>query len=314
MTMRNVQSYSGRAAGDSSTARRLTTGLGLFSIGLGLAEVIAPEAMAQLSGVRNRPKNRTLLRLYGLREFAAGVGILTQARPAAWLWTRVAGDAVDLSSLLSALGGRGNDRRKLAVSIASVAGVTAADIYCAQRLTAGRQLARFASPSTRVVRTIIVDRPIEQAYEFWHDFENLPRFMEYLQSVHYTGNRRMHWIAKGPAGSQVEWDAEIVSDEPNRRISWRSVEGSRFEHSGSVQFERAPGNRGTLVRVEIDFSRSRGAAALGKLLRMDLGRRVMHDLRNFKQVLEVGEVTQSAASVHPGMHAAQPEPEAVYQH
>jgi uncharacterized membrane protein len=95
-------------------------------------------------------------------------------------------------------------------------------------------------------------------------------------------------------------------------IAWRSVEGSAFENSGSVRFEHAPGNRGTLVRVDIDYSGNRGAAALGRVLQMDVGRRVMHDLRNLKQVLEIGEVTQSDASVHQGMHPAQPEP--VHQH
>jgi uncharacterized membrane protein len=147
-------------------------------------------------------------------------------------------------------------------------------------------------------------------YGFWHDFENLPRFMDFLQSVRYTGDRRTHWVAKGPAGSQIEWDAEIVIDEPNRMIAWRSAPESPFQTSGSVRFESAPGNRGTLVRVEVEFTR--GIAVLGKVLKMGLGPRIMHDLRTLKQLLEVGEVTRSEASLHPGMHPAQPEP--VYQH
>jgi uncharacterized membrane protein len=251
------------------------------------------------------------LRLYGLRELAAGIGILTQPRPAGWLWARVAGDALDSSSLVAALGRPRNDKAKVVFAMTSVAAVTVADVYCARQLSAGNGEGYGASRTTRVVRTIIVDRPIEEAYDFWHDFENLPRFMTYLQSVRHTGDRRTHWIAKGPAGTRIEWDAETVTDQPNRMIAWRSVEGSSFGHSGSVRFERAPGDRGTLVRVEIDYSQNRSLAVLGKVLQMDFGRRIMHDLRNFKQVLEVGEVTQSEASVHPGMHAAQPEP--VYQ-
>jgi uncharacterized membrane protein len=309
--MRNVQRYPNRA-GDDSTVGRLTTGLGWFSIGLGLAEVIAPGALAEMIGVRSRPKNRMLLRLYGLRELAAGIGILTNPRPAGWLWARVAGDAVDISSLVSAVGGRKNDTGKVGIALASVVGVTALDVYCAQELSSGEERGSGASASSRLVRTIIVERPIEEAYNFWHDFENLPRFMTYLQSVRYTSDRQTHWIAQGPAGAPVEWDAEITADEPNRMIAWKSVEGSAFDNSGSVRFERAPGNRGTLLRVEVDYSGNRAAAALGKVLQMDVGRRIMHDLRNFKQVLEIGEVTQSEASVHPGMHSAQPEP--VYQH
>jgi len=293
---------------------RLTNGLGWFSIGLGLAEVLAPDAIAGICGIRRNSKNRTVLRLYGLRELAAGVGILTQPRPAGWLWARVAGDAVDLSSLAAALGDDRNDRGRTTFALANVLAVTAADVYCAQTLSSGQGQGKSAAGDTHVVRSIIVDTPIEDAYDFWRNFENLPRIMDYLQSVRYTGDRRTHWIAKGPVAAQVEWDAETIADSPNSAIGWRSVEGSTFSHSGSVRFERAPGGRGTLVRVEMDFSPNPGAAALGKLLKMDLGRRIMHDLRNFKQVLEVGEVTQSDASVHPGMHPAHPPEEPAYQH
>jgi uncharacterized membrane protein len=309
MAMRDVQRSRNRAAHNSSTIIHLKNGLGWFSIGLGVAELIAPGAVSQLIGVRSRRTSRTLLRFYGLRELAAGIGILTQRRPAGWLWARVAGDAVDLTSLVSAAGSRQNNKARIALATTSVVGVTVADVYCAQQLSA-----RNASQSGagKVVRTIIVGRTPEETYRFWHDFENLPRFMTYLESVRYTGDRRTHWMAKAPTGATIEWDAETVVDEPNRFIAWRSTENSSFDHSGSVRFERAPGDRGTLVRVEIDYSRTRGATALGKILQMDVGRRIMHDLRNFKQVLEVGEVTQSEASVHPGMHPAQPEP--VYQH
>jgi uncharacterized membrane protein len=312
MTTRNVQRNRSGATADSSTVGRLTHGLGWFSIGLGLAEIVAPGAVSALIGVRDRTKTRTVLRLYGLRELAAGVGIFSQPRPAAWLWARVAGDALDLTSLLNALGGRGNDKARVALGIASVAGVTVADVYCARTVDEQRRQSGESREDTRVARSIIVDKPIEDAYNYWRDFENLPRFMDYLQSVRYTGDRRTHWIARGPAGARIEWDAEIIADEPNRRIAWRSVPGSSFQNSGSVRFERAPGGRGTMVRVEVDFSGNRGAAALGTILHMDLGRRIMHDLRNFKRMLEVGEIIQSEASIHPGMHPAQPEP--VYQH
>lgn len=308
---RDVQSRRGDAARSLSTGTRLAKGLGWFSIGLGLAEVIAPGAVAGLIGVRRRPKTRAILRLYGLRELAAGVGILTQPQAAGWLWARVAGDGVDLLSLLSAASEADNSMAGVALGIASVAGVTAADIYCAGQLSGGARR-QSTETKTRVIRTIIIGRPTDEVYNFWRDFENLPRFMTYLESVHYTGDRRTHWIANGPAGSTIEWDAETISDEPNRRIAWRSLEGTPFDHSGSVSFEREPANRGTLVRVDLDFSHSRGASAFGKVVQMDIGRRIMHDLRNFKQVLEVGEVTQSEASMAPGMHAAQPEP--AYQH
>ncbi len=313
MATRNAQLNPG-VSGDRSSADHLTNGLGWFSIGLGLAEVLAPEAIAAICGVRRNSKQRTLLRLYGARELAAGIGILSQPRPAGWVWGRVAGDAVDLSSLAAALRDDRNDKARVIFALASVIGVTAADIYCAQALSSNGHQSNGNAADTRVVRTIILNKSIEDAYAFWHNFENLPRIMDYLDSVRYTGDRRTHWIAKGPVGAQIEWDAETVTDTPNQTIGWRTVAGSAFDHSGSVRFEQAPGGRGTLVRVEMDFSGNRGAAMMGKLLKMDLGRRIMHDLRNFKQVLEVGEVTQSDASIHPGMHPAHPPEEPAYQH
>ena len=303
MTIQHTPGRSGATGRDLSTTGRLTNGLGWFSIGLGLAELAVPDAVAAVTGVRNTSKTRTVMRLYGLRELAAGVGILAQRRPAGWLWARVGGDALDLLSLASAARGRGADKTKVKIAIASVVGVTAADVFCANQLSDGAQGGKRA----RIVRTIIVDRPVEEIYQFWRNFQNLPRFITYVQSVRYTGDRRTHWVVKGPAGRQIEWDAETIIDEPNRRIAWRSAEGSLFKNSGSVQFERAPGDRGTLVRVEIDLSSNRGAAGLGKLLQMGLGPAVDHHLRNFKRLLEVGEIIQSEASVHPGMHAAQPE-------
>ena len=116
------------ATHDCSTTERLANGLGWFSIGLGVAEVIAPGMVANVIGVRNNVKSRTLLRFYGLRELAAGVGILTQYRPAGWLWARVGGDAVDLWSLASAMGSSRNEKGKLTFAMVSVAGVTAADV------------------------------------------------------------------------------------------------------------------------------------------------------------------------------------------
>ncbi|MGI9075193.1 MAG: SRPBCC family protein [Bryobacteraceae bacterium] len=132
--------------------------------------------------------------------------------------------------------------------------------------------------------------------------------MKHLESVQVTGENRSHWKATGPGGKTVEWDAEIVDDQPNARIVWRSLEGSDIDNSGSVQFERAPGGRGTLVRVELQYSPPGGviSATLAKLFGEEPGQQVDDDLRAFKQVLETGEVAKSDASIHRGMHAAQP--------
>lgn len=104
--------------------------LGYFSIGLGLAEVLAPRALARLTGVRHLG----LLQAYGLRELAAGIGVLNDPRPSGWLWARVAGDALDLLTLAKNLDeADARERQRVLTSLLSVAGVTVLDILAAAR-------------------------------------------------------------------------------------------------------------------------------------------------------------------------------------
>ncbi len=260
----------------------LAKGLGWFSIGLGLAEIFAPKELARLIGTRN---HSGLLRSYGLREIAAGAGILTQRDKGPWLWSRVAGDALDLASLGAALGSDRTDRTRAAIATAAVAGVTALDLLCAQQLSGG--------PSgMRAEASLIVNRPPDECYQYWRNFENLPRFMKYIRSVRTLGERRSHWVANTPGGTPVEWDAEVTEDAPAERISWRTLPGAGFDSSGDVQFEAAPGNRGTIVRVQMDYSfpGAHLAALFAKLLGKDPESLVHKDLRRFKQALETGEV------------------------
>lgn len=297
----------------NSASERLATSLGWFSIGLGVAEVVAPGKLAELIGIRDKDKTRTLMRVYGLREIAAGVGILAQQRPAGWLWGRVAGDLVDLSSLGSAMASRHSDRARLGTATVAVLGVTALDVLCAQQLSREPQVSGNgarqapAEHGTQVTKTIITSRSPEEAYRLWRDLSNHPKFMSHLESVEVQGSRS-RWIAKVPGGKTIEWEAEIVADEPNRRLEWRSLEGSDIQHTGSVEFESAPHGRGTMVRVRIDFSPPGGAigAAIAKLFRPAPKLHLEQDLRAFRQMLETGEVVQSEASIHAGMHPAQP--------
>jgi uncharacterized membrane protein len=293
----------------NDNVERLANALGWFSIGLGIAELAAPRALAQLIGVKDEDKTRNVLRGYGMREIAAGIGILSRPQPAGWLWGRVAGDLLDLSSLGSALGSSRSNRVRVGAATAAVIGVTALDVRCALQLQRGSTNGGSAKTGdVRVTKTIIVNRSPEEVYRFWRDLANLPTFMKHLESVQVTGDNRSHWKATGPGGKTVEWDAEIVEDQPNTRIAWRSLEGSDIDNSGSVQFERAPGGRGTLVRVELRYTPPGGvvSATLAKLFGEEPGQQVDDDLRAFKQVLETGEVVKSDASIHRGMHVAQP--------
>jgi len=150
-----------------------------------------------------------------------------------------------------------------------------------------------------VKRSIIINSTPEELYRFWRDFENLPRFMQHLQSVEETGGGRSHWVTKGPADSRVEWDAELTEDRENELIAWRSLEGADVYNTGSVSFEPATGGRGTLVRVEMEYSPPGGAIGKGiaKLFGEDPERQIYDDLRCLKQVIETGEVVLSDGTV-----------------
>jgi uncharacterized membrane protein len=143
-----------------------------------------------------------------------------------------------------------------------------------------------------VLESVTINRPIEQLYRFWRNLENLPQFMRHLVSVEKAKDTISHWTAKGPAGSVVEWDAEIFNEIANKLIAWRSLERSDVVSAGSVNFDAEPGGRGTRVTVHLQYSPPGGrvGAAIAKLFGSDAETEIREDLRRFKQLLEAGEV------------------------
>ncbi|WP_292936804.1 SRPBCC family protein [Noviherbaspirillum sp.] len=273
---------------DAERAERLARMLGWFSIGLGVAQLLAPRGVAQAAGVGHRPRT---MRALGVREIASGIGILARPRQSGWLWARVAGDAMDLALL--ALAGRGatGERRRLNLATAAVAGVTALDVLSS--IQSQRQTYETAEPTTlHVEKSLIINRSPEDCYRFWHDFESFPRFMKHVESVRITGDNRMHWKAKGPAGLSIEWNAELTADEPSRYLAWSSVEGSDVDNAGSVRFEPAPGARGTIVRVALQYSPPGGkaGAVIARLFGEEPSQQIEEDLRRFKWLIETGEI------------------------
>jgi len=223
----------------------------------------------------------------------------------------VAGDMMDLALLGSALTSNKAQRNRVAAATAAVVGITILDVRASVQLSrqAGTASGRAKEEhAVNVKKTVTVNRPPAEVYQFWHDFQNLPRFMSHLQSVEIKGDGRSHWKTRAPAGTTVEWDAEVVQDQPNELIAWRSVEGADVANAGTVSFIPAPGDRGTEVRVELSYDPPAGAigTAFAKLLGEEPNQQVMDDLRAFKQVMETGEVVHSDASVHRMPHPAQP--------
>jgi uncharacterized membrane protein len=280
-----------------SSGEQLAIGLGLFSVGLGLAELAAPGRVARLIGLRDGERYRGLLQAFGAREIGSGLAILAQPGNPAWLWGRVGGDALDLASLAAAVNEDEAERGPALGAIVAVAGVTLLDVICAMQLSRKgngdaasrpRDLAR----GVWVERVTTINRPIEEVYAFWRRLENLPRFMRHLESVQATGPKQSHWRARGPAGMTVEWDAEILQDRENEWIAWRSLEGSDVQNSGSVRFSRAPGARGTEIRVQLQYSPPAGALGrtIARLFGEEPDQQIHEDLHRLKQLLETGEI------------------------
>jgi uncharacterized membrane protein len=156
------------------------------------------------------------------------------------------------------------------------------------------QSRRSEKHGVHVAVSLLIDRSPEELYAYWRNFANLPTIMTHLESVEVLGGNRSHWVAKAPSivGGKVEWDAEITADEPNSRIAWRSLPGADVENDGSVQFKRALGDRGTAVRVVVDYVPPAGRVGkwVAKLFGEEPEQQIWYDLRNFKHVMETGEI------------------------
>jgi hypothetical protein len=148
------------------TTKRLSVALGLFSLAVGAAELIAPRQLARLIGINRRNTTMDLLRAYGAREIASGIAILSQPNDARWLWSRVGGDAIDLATLGRAAADENADHGRLSLAAAAVMGVTALDILCARQLSASESNSVFVS-DFRDEQATTVRAPLEQAEEAW---------------------------------------------------------------------------------------------------------------------------------------------------
>ncbi len=310
-TRRDELSSNGGQRGVLRDPERVAQALGWFSVGLGLAQLASPGGLARFIGVTDSDQNRKTMLALGLRELTSGVGILTQPQAAGWVWSRVAGDAMDLALLGRGLNSRNANRNRVTAATLAVVGVTLLDFLTSQQLSRRRNGAAARAGQERrgvqVKEAITVNRPPDEAYRFWRDFSNLPRFMAHLESVQVLDDNRSRWKAKAPAGATVEWEAEITEDRPGELIAWRSLQHADVQNAGTVRFSRAPGNRGTEITVELRYEPPGGtlAAMVAKLFGEEPSQQVKSDLRRFKQVMELGEVVHSDASIHRGLHPAQ---------
>lgn len=144
----------------------------------------------------------------------------------------------------------------------------------------------------KVEESVTVNKSPEELYRFWRNFENLPRFMDHLESVTVEGSGRSHWVAKAPAGTTVEWDAEVYNEKENELIAWRSLEGADVDNAGSVRFEPAADGQSTIVRVSLKYDPPGGllGSTFAKLFGEEPSQQIAEDLRRFQQVMEAGDI------------------------
>lgn len=286
--------------------QRRGRGLGWMSLGLGVAQLVAPDTVRRISGVDDSPMSRMVVPLVGARELVHAAGLLTSRRIGVWAWTRVAGDAMDLTSLAVAIAHRsGRRRRRLVAVTGAIAGITALDLLTAVRATQAKELgsvttvrgARKASKGgvMELTATTTIRKPASEVYAFWRDLENLATFMAHLEQVRTTGDRTSHWSAAAPFGSNVEWDAEIIEETPGEKIAWRSTGDADVPNAGTVRFVPAPDGVSTEVHVVLVYDIPGGAVgkAVAKYFGEEPHQQLDDDLRRFKQVMETGEVVRS---------------------
>jgi uncharacterized membrane protein len=288
--------------------RCVMAALGWFSLGLGLTQLIAPRQVANAIGLSGDDDEQTVMRLVGLREIVSGVGILAQAEPTPWLWSRVGGDAMDLALLRSAMDVPEARKDRVTAATIAVLGITAADLFCSTNMTAEPNGSTEAvdGHDVKVTAAVTVQAPVREVFAVWEGFQGLPRFMSDAATVQITDDRSSRWTIPGPAGTSLEWDVEITSSVPNEQISWRAAESGLVSAEGTVRVRTAPGDRGTQVIFDARFSPPAGdvgktiAAPLANILRVKMG----NDLRRFKQLIELGEIVHSDDSIIPGPNPA----------
>jgi uncharacterized membrane protein len=149
-----------------------------------------------------------------------------------------------------------------------------------------------------VNRSVTVNAEPQEVYDFWRDFENLPRFMQHLESVHKIDERRSRWCAFGPAGTRVEWEAEVVREEPGHEIAWQSLPGSTVSNRGVVTFRPAPSGQGTEIEVRMEYRPPGGrlGAAMARMFGEEPQLQVEDDLQRLRRMIDAGEWKSASKS------------------
>lgn len=140
----------------------------------------------------------------------------------------------------------------------------------------------------KLEKSITIHRTPEDLFRFWRNLENLPEFLENIESIRMLDDRRSHWVVKGPAGRTVEWDAEIVNEHPNEMISWQTLPGADVQSAGTVRFTKSEDGQGTVLRVVMEFYPPAGilGASVARFFGRNPEQQLEVDLARLKERME----------------------------
>jgi uncharacterized membrane protein len=144
--------------------------------------------------------------------------------------------------------------------------------------------------------TALVGADPSRLYKLWRDLENAPRWQEQIAAVRRTGERTSHWVMRS-GDKTIEWDSEILTDEPAQRIAWRSI-GGDSENAGEVIFDAALGDRGTIVTVLQMFRMGKFTGMWETFVGRNPKQSVVENLRHFKALAETGEIPRTEGQPH----------------
>ncbi len=232
---------------------RSADALGWFSIGLGAVQLLAPALVTAPLGLRGRER---VVRLFGLREIATGIGLLRSDAPAPWLWGRVAGDALDLATLRAGLAGA--RPRSAGAALAALAGIAVLDSWSARR--AGVAARHEAVDATEIERSIVVAASPERLFALLRQPTTLPRMMAHFAELVPVDASHTRWTVPGPVGRDLSWTLLTRVDEAARRIRLGAPAGQAFLSAASLRLRPAPGGFGALVSLRARLHPQLGAA------------------------------------------------------
>lgn len=184
-------------------------------------------------------------------------------------------------------------------SIGVLVGAAVAGAIVGSLINKSRNAGFRGSSDITLSSQVTINRSPEDIYQFWRDLQNLPRVMGFIERVEPREGKVSHWVARGPAGPAIEWDAEIVDDQPGKLLSWRSIEGSELQTWGNVVFSPRKGDQTADVKsteVKVTFNFYPPDTITGSLAGFLSGLEnsiLDRNLRNLKSELETGEIATS---------------------